>query len=156
MICLFFGCWNEPGHYLVGPRGARVPRELWHLERYGAGHHIDGSLAPRRRKYGDTLCWQGQAPSVEQGQRITYDSTEYPQGQFLAHHLDTGYTAISWWDRTQGDTRYACNSTVLLEGQHTAAEMLEALRTHFPHVLENLTKAGVELVDVTPPSEAKL
>lgn len=155
-VCLFFGCWNRPGHYLVGPHGARVPRELWPLEWYGAGHHhIDGSLAPRRSKYGGRLCWHGQGADAKQGQRITYDSQEYSQGQFLLHHLDTGYTAISWWDRTQGDTRDACNSTVLLEGRHTSAEMLDALRTHFPHVLENLTKAGIELVDVTPPSEPK-
>lgn len=69
-------------------------------------------------------------------------------GQSLLHHLDTGFTAIQWWDRCQGDTRGACNSTVLLEGKHTAEEMLAALREHFPHVLANLEKAGVKLVEV--------
>jgi hypothetical protein len=65
--------------------------------------------------------------------------------------LDTGYTAISWWDRNQGDTRGACNSTVLLEGTHTADEMVAALREHFPHVAANLAKAGIELVEVKKP-----
>ncbi len=88
------------------------------------------------------------ATAAEQRQRITYDSTEFPQGQFLLHYLDTGYTAIQWWDRCQGDTRGACNSTVLLEGRHTAHEMLAALVKHLPHVLDNLTKAGIALVEV--------
>jgi hypothetical protein len=81
---------------------------------------------------------------------IDYDSSEYPQGQFLVHHLDSGYTAMAWWDRCQGDTRGACNSTILLEGRHTAEEMLAALQKHFPHVLANLEKHGVKLVEVNP------
>lgn len=72
-----------------------------------------------------------------------YDSEEFPQGEFLLHHLDNGYTAIQWWDRCQGDTRSGCNSTVLVKGVHTAAEMLEALRQHFPHVVANLERAGI-------------
>jgi hypothetical protein len=151
MNCFYFGCWNKPGHFLVGPGGTRVPDELHGVEYHGNGHHIDGTLAPLRHKYGGQLRWSGQAPNPKEAARVGYDSEEYPQGQFLLHHLDNGYTAISWWDRTQGDTRGACNSTILLEGRHTSAEMLEALRTYFPHVLANLTKAGVELVDVTPP-----
>jgi len=73
---------------------------------------------------------------------IGYRAQECPQGQFLLHVLDNGFTAIQWWDRCQGDTRGACNSTVLLEGQHTAEEVLAAAREHFPHVLENLERGG--------------
>jgi hypothetical protein len=86
--------------------------------------------------------------TAEERQLIGYDSGELPQGQFLRHDLDTGFTAIQWWDRCQGDDRGACNSTILLEGKHASAEMLAALADHFPHVLENLRKAGVELVEV--------
>jgi hypothetical protein len=75
-------------------------------------------------------------------------SGECPQGQFLRHVLPNGFTAIQWWDRCQGDGRGACNSTVLLEGTHTTPEMLEALYAHFPHVAENLKRAGVQLVEV--------
>jgi hypothetical protein len=80
--------------------------------------------------------------------RITYDSAEYPQGEFLRHFLDTGMTAIQWWDRTQGDSRGACNSTILLDGRYTADEMIAALMKHFPHVAVNLANAGVALVEV--------
>jgi hypothetical protein len=60
-----------------------------------------------------------------------YETEECPQGQFLRHVLDSGYTAISWWDRTQYDKRGAINSTILLEGEHTSDEVLAAGREHF-------------------------
>lgn len=76
-----------------------------------------------------------------------YNASECPQGQFLRHTFH-GYTLLQWWDRCQGDKRGACNSTVLLEGEHSTEEMLAALKEHFPHVLANLEKAGVQLVEV--------
>ncbi len=76
-----------------------------------------------------------------------YNATECPQGQFLRHRFGK-WTLIQWWDRCQGDKRGACNSTLLLEGEHTTEGMIAALKEHFPHVLENLEKAGVELVEV--------
>ena len=90
------------------------------------------------------LCWNGQSDD-----HVGYHSEEYPQGHFLIHHLDNGFTAMAWWDGNQGDERGACNSTILLEGKHTAEEMRAALHEHFPHVEANLKKAGVKLVDVT-------
>lgn len=162
----FFGVWNTPqqlaaeklpggrhvevGHYLYAPGGHRV----WDnkIETYGDCMHLDGSLAPRKYRpyYGGGLCWVGSATTKEGRDKIQYNSEEYPQGQFLMHHLDNGFTAISWWDRCHGDTRGACNSTVLLEGAHDANTMLEALHKHFPHVLENLTANDVILTNVTP------
>lgn len=145
--CLYFGCWNTPGHFLFTPSGKWDHR----LEYYGNQAdrvHLDGTLAPRLLKRARTMCWAGMGDTIEKRQRITYDSEECPQGQFLRHYLSTGYTAIQWWDRCQGDGRGACNSTILLEGGHTSEEMLAALALHFPHVLANLKKAGVELVEV--------
>jgi hypothetical protein len=148
--CLFFGCWNQAGHYLFVPggRSAYSAGLRERFEYYGDRVHLDGTLAPRRHKYTEQLCWSGQGATPEQQQRITYDSDEYPQGQFLRHVLSTGFTAIQWWDRTQGDTRGACNSTILLEGEHTDEEMLAALRENFPHVLANLDAAGIKLISV--------
>jgi hypothetical protein len=153
--CFFFGCWNQPGHFLVRAGQRRLSDEDHRLEYYGDRRHLDSTLAPRRMaaKYGrrgGEIVWTGSVRTREEGVRIGYDSEECPQGQFLRHYLDTGFTAISWWDRCQGDKRGACNSTVLLEGEHTSEEMLAALATHFPHVLENLKRAGVELVEVKP------
>lgn len=79
---------------------------------------------------------------------LPYRSEEYPQGRFLIHYLDNGYTAMQWWDRNQGDTRPNCNSTILLKGTHTVEVMLAALHEYFPTVEENLIKASVELVHV--------
>lgn len=150
--CLYFGCWNRPGHYMHDDRGRWA--HGGGVEHYNAGRrHLDGSLAPRRKKAmygaaGGQILWRGSVPDQAAGQRITYDSEECPQGQFLRHELDNGFTALSWWDRCQGDGRSACNSTILLEGVHTSAELLAAAAEHFPHVLENLKRAGVELVEV--------
>ncbi len=157
MDCLYFGCWNQSGHYLFLPGGQSAHRQS-SIELYGGAEriHLDGSLAPRKinkswlANFGK-LCWQGQGKTNDERLRTGYDSEEYPQGQFLLHHLNNGYTAIQWWDRCQGDTRGACNSTILLKGVHTSAEMLAALQQYFPHVLANLKKAGVELVEVEAP-----
>lgn len=151
----FFGCWNEAGHFLWSRGGysAESSRDFPRAERA-----LDGTLAPRRmgrdRRRGPerlqpgALCWMGQGRTPEERQGIDHDSAEYPQGQYLVHQLPNGFTAMAWWDRCQGDTRGGCSSTVLLEGTHDAAAMLEALAQHFPHVLTNLERHGVQLVEV--------
>jgi hypothetical protein len=147
---LFFGCWNEAGHFMWSPGGGR-PRRSDDVEYAAPGVHLDGSLAPRNWKstyYGVGLCWQAQGETREKRDRIGYNSNEYPEGQFLRHFLPNGFTAIQWWDRHQGDSRGACNSTMLLEGEHTTEEMLAALRQHFPHVVANLERGGISLVEV--------
>lgn len=149
MKCFYFGCWNEAGHFLFLP-GGRSARGDHRLETYNGGAHLDGTLAPRVSNRTRAIVWQGMGDTQEARLRIGYDSQEAPQGQFLLHVLDTGYTAIQWWDRNQGDRRGACNSTVLLEGTHTAEEMIAALHEHFPHVAANLANAGIELVEVKP------
>lgn len=145
----YFGCWNAPGHYLFIPDGAK-PRGI-EPEWYVMGderRNIDGTLAPRRFRHTKVVTFYGEHPMDAQ-QRIEGKTVECPQGQYLIHVLDNGYTAMQWWDRTQGDTRGACNSTILLEGKRTEEELLAALRERFPHVEKNLRAAGIELVDVT-------
>jgi hypothetical protein len=139
--CLYFGCWNEAGHYLVGPgrtRSGLANDEAWDL------CSIDGRFAPRLTRDG-AICF-GLPYNGNSGWELN-NSRECPQGQF-ARHRHGRWSLIQWWDRCQGDTRGACNSTILLEGEHDSAELLAALTTHFPHVLENLRRAGVELVEV--------
>jgi hypothetical protein len=149
--CFFFGCWNDAGHYLFAPRGQSASRIEDKIVYFGEPRrHIDGSLAPRKlnarwSEGNGKLCWAAQGNVPGSHVSIEYNSEEYPQGQFLLHHLDNGFTAIQWWDRCQGDTRGACNSTVLLEGVHTSEEMIAALKQHFPHVLVNLERGGPDI-----------
>lgn len=141
----FFGCWKgEAGHHLNHPKGSTIPTEIrTSVSFYGATHprrHIDGTLAPRRHTSSKRIIWTGMDSKEE------YRSEECEQGLFLVHHLDNGFTAMAWWDRTQGDTRPGSNSVVLIEGKHDADDCIAALIENFPDVLRNLTKAGVKLV----------
>ena len=172
--CFFFGCWNKSGHFLFGADGhspssdVRAGIELFADMSADERWHLDGALAPRtHQRTGKITCnWHmavtrrrrdarddrregGGAPAPISPAPLwgPAHSDECRQGMFLRHVLPNGFTAIQWWDRNQGDSRGACNSTVLLEGTHTTEEMLAALGQHFPHVLENLRKAGVELVE---------
>jgi hypothetical protein len=150
---LFFGCWNQPGHYLFAPgRGSPTAQEERMFSFFSGGVCLDANYAPRRgirgKLRGVEVCFAGQGATIEDRQRIHYDSEEHAQNLFLRHEL-LGFTLISWWDRNQGDVRRACNSTFLLEGGHTSEQMLAALAVHFPHVVANLKRAGVELVEVT-------
>ena len=144
--CYYFGCWNKAGHYLFGPHDCLAPyagRDA--IVSFGGRHHLDGSLAPRRHNVTMEIVW-GAMPAS--GRSVKYQSEELEQGRFLRHVLDNGFTAIQWWDRSQGDTRGACNSTILRRGTHGSKELLAVLAERFPTVLANLTKAGIELVEV--------
>lgn len=144
----FFGCWNEAGHHLWEP-GGRWPKKPTPFDMY-RGVSLDANYAPLRRRArdGGGLCWAAQGVTTEDRQRIRDRAEEYPQGQFLLHRRD-GFTLISWWDRQQGDERGACNSTFLLEGEHDAAAMVEQLGVHFPHVVRNLERGAVRLVEAS-------
>ena len=145
-LCLFFGCWNTAGHYLVGPGGGRSG--LDNDRAYALSRALDGQLAPMLDREG-SVTFEA-APGLDERERSLriLRLREAPQGQFLRHEL-LGFSLIQWWDRCQGDTRGACNSTILLEGKHSTEELLTALALHFPHVLANLSRHGVELVEVT-------
>lgn len=140
MKCFFFGVDTHAGHVLHGG-SSRFDESV---TMYG-GRHVDGTLAPRRDNRTGALFFLGAEPR-DSGRE--YRSEECAQGQYLHHVLPNGYSAVQWWDRNQGDTRGACNSTILLEGVHDAAAVLDAGRKHFPKVFENLQRAGVELVEV--------
>lgn len=155
--CFYFGCLKSDGHFLYAPDGRTFWNDL--LDHVGEVH-IDGTLAPRKVRIGSKLyyslehssqpVWQAMGESREDRDRLSHDSSECPQGQYLLHVLANGFTAIQWWDRCQGDRRGASNSTILLSGVHTAKEMLAAGKEHFPEVFERLEKAGVKLINVTP------
>lgn len=152
--CWWFGCWLSAGHHLVDYRGRSARGEC---PFYGLDHLLDGGYAPRivtrgRRMpvatHDDGLCFQNMGrEGTEEPREIHYASEECPQGQFLFHRA-RGCTLISWWDRTQGDTRGACNSTFIAEGYHTVDEILAAFPEVFPQQAKRLADAGVRLVCV--------
>lgn len=148
--CLYFGCWKEPGHILIGLDG-RAVSSRHPAVRFVVGDetiHIDGSLAPRLSTKG--IVWAAQGRTDQERIRIDCRSEEAPQGQFLRHELPNGYTAIQWWDRQQGDERGGSNSSILMEGKRDSAELIAALDAFFPNVRANLVRGGVQLVEVFP------
>ncbi len=156
--CFYMGSWNGPGMYLFGPGGRRPTDDRTHaLEYYRKGEvHLDSTLAPRERRAvygrpGGQLLWTGSGATHEDRRRLHWDSDERPQGEFFRHELDTGFTAVSWWDRSQGDSRGAINSTILLEGVRTTEEVLDAGRVGFPRVFSCLERAGIRLVELPLP-----
>lgn len=147
--CFYFGVWDGAGHYLYAPGGAPVRQQDRFAQRFLAGKiSIDGALAPRRLNSTHELVWLAMLETVQSRATLDYRSHEYDQGHFLHHHLDTGFSALQWWDRTQGDHRGACNSTILLEGRRTSEELLAAFALHFPSRLARLHAAGISLVEV--------
>lgn len=153
MKAFFFGCWNTAGHYLFVPGGqsaylAGFQEEDRKLVRVFDGH-VDGGLAPRWNGAKESITFEASTIWREDSIRVRR-LEEMPQGHYLIHHTN-GYTYMSWWDRNQGDTRGACNSTFILEGTHDAVKMFDELCVRFPHVVENLRKAEVPLRQVVLP-----
>lgn len=145
----FFGCWNVAGHYWFKSGGASVPGRFdlpW----------IDGGFAPRRFKESrhrkrvlvadPSCCFMYEGSTDEERRDLSYDTEEWDQGAFLIHKIGN-CTLMSWWDRCQGDRRAACNSNILAAGEHGAIAMIANLATSFPHVVENLAKHKIDLVE---------
>jgi len=108
----YFGPWDQPGHYLHDESG----RVLWREEEIGlpwTGGQIDGRLQPGCVPGGSSYARRG--PEVE--------------GDALLHRK-AGWTAISFWDRSV-DTRGACNSTYMAEGEFTFEQMVEMAKARF-------------------------
>lgn len=154
------------GHFWYGkdPRDwqARGPDIEW----------IDSGYAPRRWKTdlvmrrnlvkNPEVCWAAEGLSGPNGaMEITYDTIELDQGLYLVHHsvpdraMRTGrggqmWTVMSWWDRCQGDTRGACNSSLVVPEQHSlnGDEMIMLLQNTFPQAVINLKNHGVTLREV--------
>lgn len=155
MKAYFFGCWNESGHFWWLPDGQRLRFDEENLLVFP---FIDGGYAPRRWKEGHFIyrhlvknalvCFRGEGETDEVQRRIESDTIEHPQGQFLVHYI-RGFSLMSWWDRTQGDTRANCNSSLVVEGIHNSTDLHLALLQSFPHVQRNLMRAGVVLREVT-------
>lgn len=153
----YFGCWGRAGHYWFGAGGHQVGGDQENALSYRF-EYIDGGYAPRRWKPGLNMnrklvdnpdrCFVMEGKTREDRWSITSDTVEYPQGVYLNHHLIYNgelWTLMSWWDRSQGDTRGGCNSSVAACGKHTADMMFVGLCEFFPTVAANLARAQIVL-----------
>lgn len=112
----YFGCWGQAGHYWRSPNGhateraieARIPEALRH-------GRIDGNFCP-----GYIGPYKRTCPEVE--------------GE-AAIHLIEGWTALAWWDRSV-DRRPACNSAVVVRGDHSYTMVLEIVKAQMPDLLK--------------------
>lgn len=152
--CWWFGCWLQAGHHLVGRDGR------WESAKdcpfYRTDGQLDGNYAPRRWMktrlppmpiHADGIVFARMSDDADIRRTITYNSEELAQGYFLRHEV-LGCTLISWWDRTQGDLRGACNSTFIVGGFHHVDDMLRWFPEAFPKQAQRLADAGVRLVCV--------
>jgi hypothetical protein len=140
------GCWLEAGHYLHDRRGGTVQNPA--LDTLP----LDGGYAPRRHRG----TYQVVVTALSKDRRARDDlhnrSDELPQGQYARTIVTSNgdvYTILSWWDRTQGDTRGNCSSCFIVHGRYaySSAAMVAALPRHFPKQAARLAAAGVQLVE---------
>ena len=149
----FFGCWDQPGHYLHGRDGAAPstkPHALVQMH-----HRLDGCYAPRKMLSGvlsGQIVFTAQCGGFrDAAQFLETRSGELDQGHYLRHRFEgTDVSLISWWDRTQGDTRHGCNSAFVVVGDHTAEALVDAFPRVYPSRAARLERAGVRLVEVKP------
>lgn len=115
----FFGCVAEPGHHLRDPRG-RMRYDIDSIQPFG--HDLDSRLAPP-------------GPGSRPGRR------EEIEGH-AALHRRSGWTALSWWDRSV-DRRGACNAALVAPGELSAEEILVLGRRWFPLIMARFAYAIV-------------
>ena len=138
------GCWGEPGHFLFSRSGRSVRYEdappcAWH------GWWLDSGWAPRRRGDG-RVTFACSGANDQEKRDISYRTEECDQGEFLVHRVLNGqYTIMAWWDRTQGDSRGACNSCYIVQGVPSVDDLLAWFPKHFPMQAKRLADAGVTL-----------
>lgn len=117
-----FGCWERAGHYLHAPGGVSVRDNIGP---FGNGNVLDGYFAP----------------STGDDRHRAADNPFPYQDESLAALIHTrGWTLLSMWDRSV-DTRFACNTTFLIEGKFTTDEMWAMAREHYPKIVARLKAA---------------
>jgi hypothetical protein len=112
--CWFFGCWDDAGHFLWLPNGARA----WECP-VGEWAVLDCVFAPG----------------------VT-DPANTPDRQNLGVWRRTvvkGCTVIACWDRSL-DERLNSNGAFIVEGERSLVEVLEIAKAQFPSVTARILK----------------
>ena len=117
----YFGCWDEPGHYLHDPRGRVLRREqVGPFDVYGQmGLPLDERFTPGPHPHG--------------GSGLQDES-------FVALTYVRGWTVMAMWDRSV-DTRPGCNAAFIREGRLSEADMWALARQHYPRIVARLKAA---------------
>jgi len=117
MVMYFFGCWDQPGHFLRGPGGTHVRDEVnatpW-------GYRLDGQLCPG---FVGPKAWQ--LPQVQ------------PEGSAALHHAvanGTTWTALAFWDRSVDPRMNSCGAFIV-DQDRTFEEVTALAHQHFPEVM---------------------
>lgn len=125
MNVLYFGCWQETGHYPWLPGMIRG----WEAQEQLPWKWLDGTLPP--------VLTRSRSGVVQ----------EVPQGH-AALHWKAGWTALAFWDRSV-DKRGGSNSVFCIRGTHSFGDAVRIARDAFPQVWERLP---FEVVLVREPS----
>lgn len=131
------GCWLQAGHHMFARRGySHRECPLYNLT------GLDTGFTPMRHQRTGNIVYSWQCGGFDQArQKLFYRSEELPQGQFLRHYF-RDCTMLTWWDRSQGDTRGNCNSCYIVKGEHTSTEMLEWFPKFFPAQVQCIAEGG--------------
>lgn len=112
-IIYYFGCWNEPGHYLHSKEG-RVSYRDENVRSWGSA--LDGGI------------FLPSGPQMEGRYRLTHI------------RMETAYqywTVIGWWDRSV-DSRPGSCSAFLARETLSADEILALAHQDFPQVFSRM------------------
>lgn len=103
----YFGCWNEPGHYLHNPAGSRLHSERTLPHDFPCAINVldTGFLPPN-------------LPETE--------------GRATVAHLN-GWTILAFWDRSV-DSRGKCNSAFVMRDTLDFDDAVLRSRAAFPNI----------------------
>ena len=105
--CLYFGCIDEPGHYLFEPGETHISLVPGWNRWVKWANERDGLLAPEFNEV---------------------------SGRALLHHFD-GFTVVAFWDRSV-DSRSKSNSLFIVPGIKSFTDTIKIARSVFPQVFE--------------------
>ena len=112
-LVLYFGCWDQPGHYLHHPGGYKLYDAARSALKCPFDNALDGTFAP---------------PFVNEREDVTALS--------VVHN----WTILGMWDRSV-DNRPNSNAAFLAPGVRTEAEMWALAREQYPQIVSRLKAA---------------
>ncbi len=104
-VMLYYGCWDEPGHFMFTESGYKV------------------SYKEQDR------CTPWKVDDLDTGAKLQSVHIQQREGKALLHHKD-GWTVLSFWDRSI-DTRFGSHSNYIAKGAFTFEQMVAMANIRF-------------------------